>query len=289
MKNLGVVVIHHKNFPRILETVEALRREGCFDANILVVDNSEAPDLFARLTAALPATINTTSIANEGYGAAANHGIAVLRERDPGLEFVLISTHEALPEPGAVGQLLMAIESDDRLGVVGPTLVHEVDGQRRVWSKGGYLTAALHEPRHVGAGDASPEAEAEGADVGVTRRSWVDGAFCLYRTAVFEALAFRTDFFLYFEETDLHARMVRQGYEIACVTAAVVEQQSDGIPPRLLGRNLQLFESAHGRWYHRAFTVPAIAARRAARKALRRDGPPHEVRLILQGWWEAVR
>jgi GT2 family glycosyltransferase len=283
---LGILVIHHKNFPRVLETIGSLRAQAP-DAALLVVDNSEDPAVLAELTDALGPATDVLSVPNGGYGDAANRGFAHLRERVPELEHVLVSTHEALPEPAAVDQLVAALDRDATLGVVGPALVHDVAGERRIWSQGGYLTRWLNEPRHHGAGRA-PE-RVSSTDLVVVPRAWVDGAFCLYRAEVFDRLQFRTDFFLYYEETDLHMRLAQAGYGVACVLSAVVAQESNGVPPYYLGRNLQLFEMAHGRRRHRLLSVPGIAARRAARRLLRRQGPPRELREIARGWWEAVR
>ena len=79
------------------------------------------------------------------------------------------------------------------------------------------------------------------------RRAWLDGAFCLYRADLLRAMPFRTDFFLYFEETELHTRIRKAGYGVAWVPTASVEQSSTGVPPRLLGRNLQKYQHLHAR------------------------------------------
>lgn len=285
MTTIGAVVVHHANFPGVLRTVTQIIAQGVPAHQLVVVDNSEDVLLAAALRKALPSDSLLEVTTNKGYGHAANLGAGSLLKLYPPLDYILVSSHETLPAPGAIPALEHALAADSTLGVVGPTLISEsrASGSRVYWSQGGVLTRLLNEPRHVA--HLAPVGEMPSGPV--VRRAWLDGAFCLYRAAVLSRLRFRCDFFLYFEETDLHMRMQKAGYAAGWVPGACVEQSSNGAPPFLLGRNLQLFQHGHGTTMQRAWSVPAVILRRTARRLLGR-GTPGEVSEILRGWVSAL-
>jgi GT2 family glycosyltransferase len=286
LDQLATVVVHHRRYPGVLETIRALIEQGCDPRAFVVVDNSEDPEVLAQLRDGLPANVTLIDTPNRGYGPAVNVALDALDRLDAARDraFVLVSTHEALPRPGAVARLVEALERDAGLAVAGPALVMETPHGLATWSLGGRLTPRLNEPRHRGEGTAPAAIESE-----PTRDcEWLDGAFCLYRRAALPPAPFSPDFFMYFEETELHARLRAAGHRLACVPAAVVEQSSGGAPPFLLARNLQLFQRRHGTRLHRLVTVPAVIARKAIRRRVR-GGPPDEIGELLRGWYSGRR
>jgi len=282
----GALVIHHHHYPRVLDTVGSIAAQLLPDDHLLVVDNSEDPGLAKALRASLPEGVELVITANAGYGAAANLGISHLLSRCPDLDYILVSTHEAIPRAGALAALKSALDGDSTLAAAGPTLITpQLNSEvSRYWSQGGILTRVLNNPRHV----AHLEALNIEASLATTPRDWLDGAFCLYRADVVARMPFAIEFFLYFEETDLHCRMRKAGHSIAWIPSAVVEQSSAGIPPYYLGRNLQLFQSRNGNRVQRLITVPTALLRAGAAWALgRRDRA--DVALALRGWMDSFR
>jgi GT2 family glycosyltransferase len=286
MTTIGAVVVHHANYPTVLGTINRIIEQGIPSDRLVVVDNSEDATLVNELRRSLPNGTTLEVIENKGYGQAANYGTASLLKTNPLLDYILVSSHETVPAPGAIMALQHALEADPSLGVVGPTLMSGAQnpGPRVYWSHGGILTRFLNEPRHVAY--LSPVGETLAGPV--VRRAWLDGAFCLYRTAPLSAMQFRDDFFLYFEETELHTRMRKHGYTVGWVPDASVEQTSNGVPPFLLGKNLQLFQRLHGTTMQRICSVPAVIVRRSARRLLGR-GKHGEVGEIVRGWISALR
>ncbi len=269
----GAIVVHHRNFPDVLVTVTRLLDEGILPSLLVVIDNSDDPSLLLKLRAALPEQSTLEAVPNLGYGPAVNRGIETLLRLAPTLSYILVSTHETYPAEGVLDLLEQALDSDPSLAVVGPTLITTRDQRTFYWSWGGIRSRLLNEPRHVGHEATIDEPLARS----LTYRAWLDGAFCLYRARVLEETKFRDDFFLYFEETELHARLVKAGHTVGWVPAARVEQRSDGVPPFLLARNLQRFQRLHGSAIQRIITVPFVICRRTIRKLVR-GGSHKEVR-----------
>jgi N-acetylglucosaminyl-diphospho-decaprenol L-rhamnosyltransferase len=286
MTTTGAVIVHHANYPTVLRTIDLIVEQGVAPERLVVVDNTEDPSIAESLRQALPSAAKLEIVDNQGYGPAVNIGVACLLEANPLVDYILVSSHETVPAPGAIVALEQALDADPVLGVVGPTLISESQdpASRICWSQGGILTRYLNEPRHVGY--LTPLQSMPNGSV--VRRAWLDGAFCLYRSAILRNMQFRSDFFLYYEETELHTRMRKQGYAIGWVPSACVEQSSDGVPTQLLGRNLQLFQQLHGTRTQRAFSVPTVIARRAARALIGRSRW-NEVGQIARGWISALR
>lgn len=286
LADVAAVLIHHRNFPDVLGTVDAVLAAGIRPRSLVVVDNSEDEAILSQLSASTPSDVRVIAVANQGYGHAANLGVAAaVSQLDAPPAFVLIATHETRPRADAIGILRDALVAQSELGVVGPTLLTRRDGEMVTWSQGGTFAGRLGTPEHFGY--LGPVVDWSG--VGITPRDYVDGAFCLYRRDVFESLGgIREDFFLYFEESEFHARIRSAGYVVGWVPEAVVEQGSGGIPPYLLTRNLQKYLRSHGTRLQRFATVPYMVTRRSLRKTLR-GGPDRERRDMLRGWWHGVR
>jgi GT2 family glycosyltransferase len=287
MTTIGAIVVHHANYPTVLRTVDHIVGQGIPPGQLVVVDNSEDDSLADELRRALPSATMLEVIRNDGYGQAVNVGVSRLLKVNPLFDYIVVSSHETVPAPGAIAALEYALKTDPELGVVGPTLVSDgqVAGLQVYWSCGGALSRFLNEPRHIGYMSPLGTMPAVGP---VVQREWLDGAFCLYRAAILTKLQFRSEFFLYFEETELHVRMRKAGHKVGWVPSAYVAQGSDGIPPFLLGRNLQLFQQMHGTRIQQLCTVPAVIMRRAARRLLGR-GRSGEVGKIIRGWISALR
>jgi GT2 family glycosyltransferase len=277
--DVGCIVIHHKNFPDVVATMTMIIESGVPAENLVLVDNSEDEELASKLRAALAAKAHFLGVPNLGYGAALNAGVAFLSAFGVDVDFVLVATHEVIPEQSAIPYLREAMLRNPRLAVAGPTVI-DGNAPDRYWSLGGTLSRILRLPAHVGAGVSVSNAT---TSLDEQERAWLDGSFCLYRAEMLKQFPAREDFFLYFEETELHSRIHAAGGRISWVPRAVVSQSSGGIPPYLLGRNLQLFQRAHGTRIGAMFAVPHLLAKELVKAVVRRQGLSR-FRGILRGW-----
>lgn len=266
ISNLAAVVVHHRSYETVGETVHALLRQGVSPQNLIVVDNSEEPGRREELHGSLPGGVEVLFRENRGYGAAVNAGIDFFANRQGTPEFLLVATHETRPDAGAVGMLVEALQSDPDAAVAGPTLVSG-EGVGFVWSAGGYLAPLTHIPSHylhrAGCEGLSGKVEPES-------REWLDGAFLVYRWEEIESFRISEEFFLYMEETDLHMRFRKAGRKVLWVPRSKVWQDSGGIPPYYLARNLRLLFLKHEGFFRRLAVVPYAVVRRVAADVVRR-------------------
>ncbi|NHA69159.1 glycosyltransferase family 2 protein [Phycicoccus sp. CMS6Z-2] len=215
----------------MLDTVRGVVEAGVPAEAVVVVDNSEDDGIADGLRAAAHGWTVLT-VPNHGYGAAANIGVAAVADS----EVVLVLTHEVVIDAPSLAAVISRVREDPRVAASGPALML-TDGDQ-VWSRGGSLSPRLLIPRGI--------QTASVADAADTDVHWLDGACVAYRTSVLLATPFREDFFLYFEETDLHARLRADGWRVVTATGSTAHQGTQGMPSYLGCRNFVMFVWAHG-------------------------------------------
>lgn len=264
------VVVHHRSYDTVANTVEQLIGQGIDRGNILVVDNSEEPQFHLKLQSSMPKGVRLEFVPNNGYAAAVNFAMDHYHHaRTPAPEFFIVATHETEMRPMAVRLLVEALLNDAQAAVAGPTLISGAPGAEVIWSQGGYLSRLTHFPNHFG--HREPYSPRHNDTEPPQVRSWLDGAFLAYRWRDVVDDRLSEDFFLYMEETDLHLRLSRQGKRVLWVPGSTVWQSSGGIPPYYLARNLRLlFMRNEPRW-RRAFVPFGIAKRLVADLVKRRS------------------
>lgn len=270
MNTTAGVVVHHRSLDTVIGTVESLLRGGLDPSDLVVVDNSDDDAVTARLLATSP--VRVIVVPNHGFGSAANAGIEELLTRANPPEFVLICTHEVvLPEDGP-GRLAAALEQDPRLGLVAPAFRHRRSG--RPWSYGGTFTRTGR-PVHRLAVPPNQRADC-------IPSHWTDGACGLYRREAILTARFDPDYFMYFEEVDLHRRIEAAGWRIAVDGSVLAEQDTHGTPAFWAGRNMILYGVKHLSGLQR-LTYWAAATVRAVARYTVRDRRPGETVALIKG------
>lgn len=282
LSDVGCVVVHHKNYPGVLNTVSAILAQGVPANQVVFVDNSEDPDLAARIRTELTPGVRFLTQVNLGYGHAANIGIRTLQSDSPCPKYILISTHEAIPEPNAISAMRQTMVVT-RAAVVGPTLIGHQGSTDKIWSTGGELSRILNIPFHTRLGPAVGCRSSEPVE-----RAWLDGAFCLYLADALASLAFREEYFLYFEEVDLHLRIEKWGGRVMWTPTARVSQVPSGTPAYYLTRNMHIFQFWQGNDAQRLVT-PIYALLRLALRASVKDRRISVFRDMWRGFLDGLR
>ncbi|WP_162260816.1 glycosyltransferase family 2 protein [Nocardioides sp. Soil805] len=274
---MGAIIVHHRHFPEVTRTIGAILASGVEPTSLVVVDNSDDERLAADLRRGVPTGVLLQFVPNRGYAAAVNAGRSALSAADPSI--IVVATHEVMPEAGALLILVDAVRNDATIGAAGPTLLLPTDegDTERVWSLGGRLSPVLGWPQHV-------RSEPNGA--APAPRDWLDGALCVYPAKALAELM-REDFFMYVEELEFHRRLRALGWNVVWVPSARAVQDTEGTPPYLQARNLQLFYTSWGSMAQRLLSVPALIIRQGLIRLLRRQQPIPATRAALLGWWGA--
>lgn len=275
---IAAVVVHHRSYQTLGTTVSRLLEEGLEPAKLLIVDNSEDPEHAESLRLSLPQGVQLIFTTNAGYGAAVNIGVSWHARNTAPTDYLLVSTHEALPEPDSLRKLAASLDVRPKAAVIGPALVTGGKSEL-IWSLGGCFSPVLGLPRHYG----HRAARAMLGNVSGRRVGWLDGAFLLFRRAVLDKHPIDEDFFLYMEETDHQLGIQRHGWEVWLEPLAVVWQSSGGTPAFYQTRNIQLFQAKNGSILQQRLSAPYIVATALTRDLIKGRGVTNW-KPLLSGW-----
>lgn len=281
---LAVVVVNYGASDLLAEGLVAVSRD-LPGADVIVVDNLSTQAERAAITE-LGATHGWEIVPapeNLGFGAGCNMGAATAWGR--GATRVLLLNPDATIDSASVAQLEEAIAADPR-ALVAP-VVRRPDGS--VWTAGNRLDPA------------------SGRMLGRTERPgegvlWLSGACLMLTRDLWDRIGgFDDDYFLYWEDVDLSARVTAAGGRLRVLTDAVAVHLVGGTQPATAGRarsplyyyfnirNRQLFADRHldpalrRRWRRSSLAAAREVLLRGGRRQFLRPVP------VLRIAWRGLR
>ncbi|HEX6865354.1 MAG TPA: glycosyltransferase family 2 protein, partial [Thermoanaerobaculia bacterium] len=215
---IAVVLVSHNDRELLLDALVSVR--GAHE--IVVVDNASTDGTAEAVRRAFP-EVAVLESPNDGYGAAANRGIAACSA-----PFVLLLNSDVVVRPGALRALAGYLDSHPRAGLAGPRLENP-DGtlQRSCFDFLGTARLAVEKTalgRWLGVlGGVGGWSIHYGPYDRPRTAPWVLGAVLAIRREAFAAAGgFDPAFFLYGEEVDLCYRLWQAGWEVHYTPSATV-------------------------------------------------------------------
>lgn len=155
---------------------------------------------------------------NTGYAGGMNAALAWAA--GVGVEYVLLLTPDALVRPDTIARLVAALEAEPGAGVAGPVVVYREGAERLIGAGGSIDRRRVRAPLHRELRGDAPYAV-----------DWIDGCCMLLRRETAAGVGgFDERYFLYFEETDLCARVGEAGWRVLLVPDAEVLHEKEGAP-----------------------------------------------------------
>jgi len=233
LPTVSIIVAVHNGARVLLQALEALRRNTESGYELILVENGSTDDSADFVRQAEDATV-VHNTRNLGFGVASNQGATRARGRH-----LLFLNQDAFVQPGWLPPLLDRIETDLRIGAVGPKLLAP-DGSLQC---AGALLSRSGSANCYGTGD-----DPKRAEYGSTRVvDYLAGACLLVRRSAFHDVGgFDAAYGLaYFEDADLclslAANRYRCVYEPRSRVTHVFGRPSEPIMALAL-RNRALFE-----------------------------------------------
>ena len=210
--DLSVIVVSYNGREELARCLAAIRAASAgLDAELIVVDNASGDGSAEMVAERFPEAHLIANHANVGFGRANNQAFEVARGR-----YLLLLNPDTEPAPNALRTLLAFADANPRAGLVGGRLEYP-DGRHQHsafhfpdWKQalfGFFDTLVPLDSRPNGRYAASRYARPFAAE-------HLLGACLLVRREALEQVGpFDARYFMYFEETDLCARMRRAGWQ----------------------------------------------------------------------------
>lgn len=205
---VAAVVLTYCEEEEATACVRSLLESTYPELEILLVDNGSPDGSGERLHDRYPGLEYLQTGSNLGYAGGNNRGIREALVQ--GADYVLVLNADTTVEPDAVGHLVAAARSGDRVGGVGPKILYG-DRPERIWYAGGRFSAlhGLGLPRGEGEIDSRKSGEP------IEEVTFITGcAFLLSARAIREVGPFADDFFIYAEDAEICVRLRRADYHL---------------------------------------------------------------------------
>ncbi|HWQ12423.1 MAG TPA: glycosyltransferase family 2 protein [Roseiflexaceae bacterium] len=215
--NVLIIILCYNGVELTLACLESLRKLD-HPADALVVDNASQDGTPAAVREHFPEVALIETGANLGFAAGNNVGLRYALEH--GYDYVLLLNNDTEVTPDLLTRLLEVAESDQRIGVVGPTITY-YERPDLIWSAGGTIDWRCGTSAMRGGSLSDSVLRAPPADV-----DFVTGCALLVRRAALERAGLLDErFFMYYEETEWCVRIARAGFRILHVPAALVQHK----------------------------------------------------------------
>ena len=212
MKNkVAIVLLNWNQSDYTIKCLESLRNIDYTDFTVFLIDNGSKDEELHKLEKYLSSSnlkIDfTKSTKNLGFTGGNNVLIQkILFTND--YEFVLLLNNDTEVEKGFLGKLIQKINTDEKIGSVGPLVLNAID-KNIVDSAGTRTIVSLAQGTLIGHGKKISELEIKESEV-----KYITGCAVLIRTKVLQEIGLlNKTFFAYFEDIDLGVRITKKGFK----------------------------------------------------------------------------
>lgn len=221
---VSVVLLSH-NRPRLLaRAIETVLSQTWPNVELIVVDNhSEASNEIARLVEGYPGVRLIANSANLGFTTGMNVGIAAAQG-----PYVYLTEDDIEMERECLQVLVQYLAAHPQVGLAGPIMLNRHDGTVRC-AGGDFELGGIYRMTIRGAN--APFVVGDFPDPYFV--TFLPGAAVMTRLDLLQDLqGFRDEFFMYVEDVDLCARVLRRGLAVAIVPRARVHHHppTPGVP-----------------------------------------------------------
>lgn len=259
---ISALLVNYHTAPLLAGAVGSLLAQRDIDGlEIIVADNSESDEEYARLRGLLPPSVRTVqNTRNTGFAAACNAALALASG-----DAILLLNPDARLQPGALARLAGTLFASPRTGAVGPLTFWDDEARfalppstfpslddylRRAVSRlhprlgTRYAQAFRHKAIRLWTATAPVRVEALSGGHVLLKRTAIDKAGGL----------FDERFFMYWEDSDLMQRLHDAGYRLFIEPAARAVHHYDHHPGKdaMMSRGWPLYRAKHLQGHLRA-------------------------------------
>ncbi len=235
-----VVVLNWNRASDTIECVRSLENIAYSHFEIVIVDNASTDGSANALEAAFPTVKIIRNQRNLGYAEGNNVGIRYALGR--GADYVLLLNNDTVVDKDLLRDLVRAIRSDPRAGIVGPK-IYDYWEPTKIWFAGAFIDWSTGESPHLGLGEHD-----SGQFNRILEVDRMTGCAMMVKRDVFERVGlFDPKYFLYYEDVDFCVRAAKAGYKSFCVQAAKVWHKESSSSKANQGSDLHTYYHTRNR------------------------------------------
>jgi len=234
--NMSIIIVNYKSSDFLSNCIKSvLESQLNVKYEIIVIDNASSDAGLATIKKKFPGVIFIDAEKNNGFAAGNNIGIKLAKG-----EVLLLLNPDTIVNKNTIHQLYNKINSDPKIGIVGPKMYYE-DGElqtKNIIKKIPTLFAIFSHLFFLD--NLFPKIKFFNSYYGLESdcmegQYWenVSGACLMIKREVIEKIGLMDEnFFLYFEETDWCFRTIKEGYKILYIPSASITHfvGGSGIP-----------------------------------------------------------
>lgn len=244
LPKVAIILVSYKGKEDTLECLRSLDALTYPFCAVIVVDQDSQDGTPDAVRDAFPGAHVIENPVNNGFAGGNNVGMRAALES--GADYLFLLNNDTVVEPGLLEPLVTLAETDKRIGIVGPKMLYHGEPDT-IWAAGGAVDwrgrSVLLDEGSKDTPDATPR-----------EVDFIVGCGLMIKRGVIEKVGLLDErYFLYYEETDLCARVREAGYRIVYQPAARLwhkVSRSTGVDSPLtlyyMRRNGLLYLSRHG-------------------------------------------
>jgi GT2 family glycosyltransferase len=213
---VGIVILNHNGRLLAERCVRSVVESSYPNKDVILVDNGSTDSTVGHLRMLFPDLLIVENTENLGIAGGRNRGFREAIRR--GNDYVLSLDNDARIDGQLIEELVRVVESDPRIGVVGPKTYSD-DGSGAIQCTGGKITYTQNvcSQRGLGETDRGQYDKIEDVD-------YFPGFGFMARREVFERLNFLDESFYGYghEDTDFCLRAGQLGYRVVYVPKAIM-------------------------------------------------------------------
>lgn len=200
-----IIILNWNGSTDTIECLESLRHITYPNYEILLVDNGSTDGSVERLKNLYPKIEIIVNGKNLGF--AEGNNIAIKRAICKGTDYILLLNNDTVVESEFLGKLVLAAETNQKIGIVGPTVYHYND-PKEIQSNGGKINWYK--------GTVTNRTKIENDKIFNSRKvDFIMGCALLAKGKLFNEIGYlNKNYFAYWEETDWCVRAQRANYDI---------------------------------------------------------------------------
>lgn len=245
-----VVTVAYNPGEELAGFLRSLEQATSRPVRVVIADNGQEHALVDALAAQHGAQVVRDG-RNHGYGGGANRGAADLEE-----DWLVVANPDLVWRPGSLDVLLDAAAAHPQAGCLGPRIL-STDGS--VYPSGRQMPSLFKGAGHAVLGRVWPGNPFSKAYHGLIQETvhavgWLSGACLLLPAEVWRELGgFDDGYFMFFEDTDLGARVTASGRLNLQVPQAVVVHEQGASWKARPERMIRAHHASARRYFHRTY------------------------------------